>query len=179
MLTLNLVSQELKEEIKSRHIYELFKKLSLILIIVVIIIAIILLTAKLILQNSFNKIVEQTTLVTGSSKGYADKVRKINSKINIVAQIQDEYIAWSRLLESLAKITPNGVMFYSIKINREKALMEIKGRADTRDDLLILKENLKNTSFFYEPKLPIENMLQKRDVNFEIETKINLDYIAK
>jgi len=57
MLVLNLVSEELKKEIKLRHLYQLIKKVNYLIIIITIITAIVLLVARVILQNNFNKIV--------------------------------------------------------------------------------------------------------------------------
>ncbi len=178
MLTLNLVSQELKQEIKSRHVYSLLKKMNYVLIIIAIIITIILLVAKIILQNNFNDVVAQTTLVTSSSRGNIDKVRKINSQIDTVTNIQNEYIAWSYLLEMLAQMPSNEISFSYIKIEKESQALKIKGHADTRDSLLELKQKLKDSNIFTDIKSPIENILQKENINFELSMKLNLKNIT-
>ncbi len=178
MLTLNLASQELKQKIKSRHIYSLLKKMNLILMIIVIIIAIILLSAKMILQNNFNDVVAQTTLVTGSGGGkYAEKVRKINSQINIVSQIQNERVPWPYLLETIAKITPGGVVLSSIKLNEKNLTLKLRGNAETRDDFIELKNNLKNSKIFTDVKSPIKDILQKENINFALDAKLILKNI--
>lgn len=179
MLALNLVSQELKQEIKSRHIYSLLKKMNFIIIIITIIIAIILLVAKIILQNNFNKVVAQTTLVTSSSKKYTDKVRKINSQINSIAKIQKEHIYWSHLLIILSEMSPDDVRFSQLKINKEKKTLTIRGHADSRDNLLKLKNNLEKSEIFSDIESPIQNILQKENINFELNTKLNLDALSK
>jgi hypothetical protein len=178
MLTLNLVSQELKQEIKSRHIYLLLKKMNFVLIIIAIIFAIILLAAKLLLQNNFTKVVEQTTLVTSTSRGYVDKVRKINLQINSALKIQNEHIAWSYLLELLAKMSPDGITFSYIKINKEKQTIKIKGHANARDNLLIFKNGLEDSEIFTNIESPIENILKKENINFELNMKLNLNALS-
>ncbi len=45
-------------------------------------VAIILLAARLILQNNFNNIVAQATLVSRNNQCYNIKVREINNKLN-------------------------------------------------------------------------------------------------
>ena len=92
MITLNLISEELKKEIKLRHLYLFIKKINLALIVITIIIAIILLAAKTILQVNFNNIVEQTTLVTKNNQGYNNKIKEINSKIDFIEKIQNDFI---------------------------------------------------------------------------------------
>jgi hypothetical protein len=92
MLTLNLISEELKKQIKLRHLYLFIKKVNLALIVITIFIAIILSVAKAILQVNFNNIVEQTTLVTRNNQGYNNKIKEINSKINFVEKIQSAFV---------------------------------------------------------------------------------------
>ena len=157
----------------------MLKKMNFVLMIIVIIIAIILLSAKLILQNNFNKVVAQTTLVTGNDgKKYSEKVRKINSRINIVAQIQNERVPWSYLLEAIAKATPDGVTLSSLKLNKKDLTIKLVGNAKTRDDLLGLKNNLENSEIFTEVKSPIKNILRKENINFGLNAKLILKNIA-
>ena len=97
MLNLNLVSQELKQEIKLRHIYKMLKQADYILIIITIFVAVVILVAKIILQNNFNKIVAETTLITKDSQGQNSKIREINTRLSFVEKIQSNFIPWSFL----------------------------------------------------------------------------------
>ena len=175
MLTLNLIPHQLKKEIKFKRVYALLKKMNCILIIIAVIIAIILLIAKLILQNNFNKVVAQTSLITKSSQGYNVKVRDINSRLNHISQIQKDFIAWSDLIEDLANRTPDGIAFSSVNINREKSSINIRGKAKLRDDLLMLKQNMEESLIYSGVEFPLQNILQKENINFEITAKLDLD----
>jgi len=179
MLILNLASEQLKTEIKLRHIYHLTKKVSSILIVLTIIIAVILLVAKIILQNNFNKIVEQTSLVTKNNQGYNNKIRQINSKLNFITRIQNDFIYWSKLVEELAKITPADVSFHLIKANANDKTINIKGRAKLRDSLLSFKQNMENSSTFNNIDFPLKNILEKNDIDFEINANLNLVNLVK
>ena len=179
MLVLNLVSDELKKEIKFRHLYQLIKKINFIFIILTIIIAIILLVARIILQNNFNKVVEQTTLVTRSNQSYNNKIREINSKLNFTENIQKDFISWSSLIEDLAKITPADVTFYFVKINYSDQTLKLKGRAAQRDSLLTLKNEMENSNLYQDLQFPLKNILEKTNVEFEIEVKLNLENLKK
>ncbi len=178
MLILNLASAELKNEIKLRHIYFLIKKVNSVLIILTIVIAVILIAAKIILQNNFNKIVEQTTLVTKNNQGYNSKIRQINNELNYIAKIQDNFVYWSNLIEELTKITPNDVTFYSIKANDSKKVI-ITGRTKLRDSLLRLKDSMENSSTFKNIDFPLKNILEKTDIDFSITADINLENLTK
>lgn len=174
MLTLNLVSEEQKKEIKLRHIYGFIKKINLALIVIAVTVAIILLVAKIILQSKFNEIVAQTTLVTKNNQGYNSKVREINGKLNFVAKIQDDFIPWSNLIEDLSAITPAEVKLYYLKLNSDEQTIKIKGKAGLRQDLLDFKASLEASPDFKEINFPIKNILEKENIDFEINGKLNL-----
>lgn len=175
MLVLNLVSQEIKQEIKLRHIYKLFKKMGYILVATVLIIAIILVAAKIIIKKNLDNIIEQTSLVTGNNQSYTSKVKKINSQINSVMSIQKDHANWPNLIKILAEKTPAGIKISYIKINKENSSIKLGGKADLRDNLLSLKQNLENLKIFSNLDFPLENILEKKDINFEINAKINLN----
>jgi len=174
MLTLNLISEELKKEIKLRHLYLFIKKINLTLIIITIIAAIILLAAKTILQAKFNDIVDQTTLVTKNNQGYNLKIRDINSRIDFVEKVQNDFVPWSSLLKTIADITPNDISLNYLKINYEKKTIKIKGNAGLRQSLLNFKQKMETTTIFEDINFPIKNILEKENIDFEIDAKINL-----
>jgi len=177
MLTLNLISKEKKKEIKLRHVYGFIKKINLSLIVITIVVAIILLAAKTILQIKFNDIVEQTTLVTKSNQGYNTKVREINSKIIFVTKIQEDFIPWSNLLKDVAEITGSDIDLYYLKADAQDKTIKIKGKAKFRSSLLNFKEKMTALPEFAEIDFPVRNILEKEDIDFEINAKLNLSVL--
>jgi hypothetical protein len=174
MLTLNLISEELKKQIKLRHLYLFIKKVNLALIVITIFIAIILSVAKAILQVNFNNIVEQTTLVTRNNQGYNNKIKEINSKINFVEKIQSAFVPSSNLLKTIAGVTSKNINLYYLKINFLEQTIKIKGKADLRENLLDFKQKMEATTIFRDIDFPIKNILEKENIDFEINAKINL-----
>ncbi len=175
MLALNLISQEQKKEIKLKRAYEITKKINYILLIIAIFIAIVLLIGKLILQTQFIKAVNQYTLVTKSSQGDNAKIRDINNSLNFVSEIQSDFILWSNLIKDASDRTPGGVSLSSVNIDRDKKIIQIKGAAKLRDDLLQFKENIKKSPIYQNANLPLQNILQKENINFEIKAELNLN----
>lgn len=174
MITLNLVSSGQKKEIKLRHLYGFIKTVSLTLIVITMAIAIILLVAKIILQSKFNEIVSQTTLVTKTNQGYKNQVREINSKLNFISKIQAEFIPWSNLIKNLAAMTPGDINLYYLKLDSLEPTIKIKGRARLRSSLLNFKEKMETAGYFKEIDFPIKNILEKENIDFEINAKLNL-----
>jgi len=174
MLVLNLVSEELKKEIKLRHLYQLIKKVNYLIIIITIITAIVLLVAKVILQNNFNKIVEQTTLVTINNQSYNSKIREINSKLKFIANIQNEFVAWSKIVNDLSIMTPSNITFYRLNFDLATKTVKINGKAGERSGLLELKDNLEKSGNYSDIQFPLKNILEKENINFEINAKLNI-----
>ena len=177
MLHLNLVSQKLKEEIKLRHIYKLLLRINFILVIATILVAIVILVAKIILQNNFNKVVAETTLITKNSQGRNFKIREINNHLNQVASIQSDFVPWSFVLENISRYTNDNIIFYFLKLNKEEELLELRGNSKTRESLLSLKEGIQNSEIFSDIDFPLKNILEKNDIDFIIKAHVNLDKI--
>lgn len=174
MITLNLISEQKKKEIKIKHLHQLLKKIDLVVIIFVCLIAIMILVAKIMLQNTFNTTISQTTLITKNTQGSTLKVRDINNKITSMEQVQTDFIVWTRLLDQLATSTPDGIVITSIKAGSDKNI-RMTGVARTRDSLIALKNSFEKIAMFDKFDLPLSNMLQKENINFEIITKLKID----
>lgn len=178
MLHLNLISQQLKIEIKLRHIYEMSKKIFFIVAIILISVSIIILFAKLIIQNSFNQIVEQTTLITQNFKSSDIKFKQINAQLDYIDQMQNNFTTWSFLFDGLFNnIDQNNINFTSIKINQDQKTIILSGFAKSREALLELKKQLENSAMFFNINLPIQNLLKQTDINFKITASLNLEKI--
>ena len=174
MLTLNLIPKKLKKEAKLRRLYKELKRTDYILIIAAVTIAMTLLAAKLILQNNFKNIIEQTTLVAETSQVHNVKMQDINFQMSQISQIQSDFVEFSLLIEDLATKTPENIALSNVKINRVPPSINISGYADTREELLSFKKNLEDSPIYFDIKFPLQNILQKENINFEMSAKLNL-----
>lgn len=173
MLTLNYASEELKNEVKLRRVYNLIRKVTLIFVLVALFLAIIFYSTRLILQNSFNRIVDETTLLTKNSQGYNEKIKIINEKISIVMEIQKSYDNYTTFLDKLGELTTNNIHFTNLKLNLVGQKISLDGRADSRNALTQFKQTLENSKLFTNLKFPIKNISEKKDINFNFEADIN------
>lgn len=177
MIVLNLISEELRNEIKLKKLYIILKNSYFVLLILTIVVSIIFLIAKIVLQENFNNVVSQTTLITKNSQEYNSKIREINSKINSISLIQNDYVPWTNILDVLVSTVPDDISFSYLKISQDNKSIKIKGVSATRDSLLLLKTNLEKSNLFLEVNLPLSNILEKNNIYFEIDTKIKLENI--
>lgn len=174
MLTLNLIAEELKKKIKLRRLYLLIKKINLSLIIITIVAAMALLAAETMLRLEFNNIIDQTTLITKNTQGHNNKIREINNKIDFVKKIQSNFVPWSDLLKTVAAIMPKDISLYYLKINLATQTIKIKGQAGQRESLLDFKQKMEAAAVFQNIDFPIKNILEKENIDFEINAELNL-----
>lgn len=179
MLTLNLVSERQKKEIKLKSIYTALKGVGIFLVAASLFFAIIFSAAKIILKNDYNQILGQTALVEEAGNFYVAEVKDINKKIVSAGEVQSGYMPWSRALEELVSLTPASVTYSYLKIDQTASTAEIKGKANNREDLLLLKENLNSAKIFSDVELPLGDILRKENINFNIIMKLNILEIKK
>ncbi|MBU2474595.1 hypothetical protein KKA20_01410 [Patescibacteria group bacterium] len=172
MLYLNLISKKVKQDIKLKRIYAILKRFGYILIIITALFAIIILFAKIILQNTFNQVVEQTTLITKNNQSSNNQIKEINTRLDNIEKIQNDFIPWSFLLEDLSQDISSNINFFSIKIDKDKQQIDLKGVAVTRKGLLDFKKSIEESDKFSDIYFPINNLLKENNINFEITAKL-------
>ncbi len=173
MITLNLLPPQKKEEIRLIQLYVVIKNLIIIILFFTIIIAIVLLFTKMTLQNYFNKIVGQTTLTTKYSRLFNQDIKIFNKQLAEVDNIQKNHIIWTKFFIEFSKIVPAETTIYDLNINEDKIL--ISGFSKSRARLLEFKNNLENSPLFSEITVPLENLLKKENLNFDIKANLKLE----
>ena len=144
----------------------------LVLVVIITILAIIMLIAKLFLQVHLIKTVYDTTLITKSTENYGNKIRDSNNQLNYIEKIQQDAVVWSYLLEYIANNTNDDITFSQISLNKDQSLIRLNGLAKTREGLLLLKKIWENENYFTDINFPIKNILQKKNIKFQISVKL-------
>lgn len=174
MININILPQEAKNELRLRHLHLSLVNVGYAVVIGFCIISLMMLSARLIMKNCFNRIVAETSYVSRNSQSYNIRVRDINAKINSVNQIQKDFLVWSRALLLLSEIAEEQIFFSSVKVSKDTASIKTTGTATTRDALLNLKNKMESSDAFNNIEFPLENILEKRDIIFEINAGLNL-----
>ncbi len=175
MLKLNLVSAELKKQIKLQHVYKMLRRANYVLIIITIFIAIVIMSAKVILQNNFNRVVAETTLITKNSQGFNERARNINSRLATLENVQNGFVPWSYFIEDVAKVIPDDIFLSVFKIDYKSNSLALRGRAISRDSLVIFKDNLEKKPYLNKINFPVSNLLEKENINFSFDVKFDLN----
>jgi len=181
MLTLNIIPKNLKQEIRNYQIQKLIKSLLKILFIFSVLIILNTATSHMYLNNYIKKEIDPLIEHESNKKNIdaENKLAEISSKIDRLDKMQDDFIPWSNLLLSIAENTPNEISYSQITMNKTDSSLLLKGFAPTREGLIKLRDYLKNNNFISELNFPVSNMLKKENINFDINTKINIDAIKQ
>ena len=136
--------------------------------------AIIMLVARLILQNNFNRITDETTLATAENHKTERLINELNAKIVAARAIQQGGFKWTDFLVAFPKLVPNGVVLASLQLQAAGTPSTIAGHATTRDDLLKFRERLTAAPYISNVNLPIGDLLARDNLNFTISLTVDL-----
>src|SRR3989344_3346591 len=133
MITLNLLPQSDKKELKLLNIYLLIKNIIFLSITGILFLTTALLTARIIMQNYFISLVDQNYLNVIMGKFSLQDVKKFNQEIKGLSDIQKDFTPWSHILADITSLVPEGVYLQSLKIKTDKQ-MSISGIAEKRNN---------------------------------------------
>ena len=174
MLYLNLVSSEIKKEIEWRHLYETVRVAAMALAVFCVVIVGVLWGAQKMLEDSFRDNVGQNMSITTNLKQKDIEV-DLEKRLQSIVQIDDEFIPWSYFLAGVAKHTNEEITFNSLQINKKGPSIRMKGEAEHRNALLEFKNKMEASDNFSKVIFPVENILKKENVEFNIKAELKLD----
>jgi Tfp pilus assembly protein PilN len=174
MLRINLLAEEAKQTIRFQRLYFFIVKAELALLALVLLAAIATLAAEKIFSfNLYQPNQETVKLINSSSANDSAKVKEINDKMATVADIENSHVFYAKILRNLSILMPDDVSLSYIGIDSEQGVMDIRGLAPTRANLLDLEKNLQNAAWLSNVNVPLEEKLNKTNINFDIT--INFD----
>ncbi len=167
MITLNLVPPEKKKNLRLINSLLIIKNNLFLLFFVIVIATIILLIGKAAIDEYFAEVVSQSTLITKYARIFNYEIKDFNQKVIAANEIQEKSIPWIYFLSDLSEQIPAGVTIDYLEIKDGKIV--INGNANTRNDLLQLKNNLENFSILSNINIPIESLLKKENIDFNLK----------
>lgn len=173
MIKLNLVPEYIKEEQKMNRILNLNTKVLMFLGFSIIISSAITLYSKYALEKMNLEYLIQDAIITNNAKDYNNKVKQINERISTISKIQLENFEWPTFLTRFASFIPPNISITNASFNHNTDTISLTGTAKQRDDLLKLRSNLLNSGVINSFDFPINTMLQKENIKFEINSQAN------
>jgi len=173
MLNLNILPGEIKKEIKFKYVFNSTKLILYIITFVVIIYSLVLYACYFHLQGYYKDISQQTTIATKNTDNYSKQVRDINKQITYIEDVQKETVYWSPLIKDLLNNLPGDIRLTKIEYNKKNNNLLLAGTAGTRDSLIAMRKYFENSHNLTPISFPIQNLVQKENIIFDIVLNIN------
>lgn len=104
-----------------------------------------------------------------------DEFKKINAQISLDKSIQKDQLYWSRLFDKLNEAIPDEISVN--KMANKNYRIFLAGTANTREDLLRLKDSFAQEECFFDVNLPLSSLVSKDNIVFQIEFNVKEECI--
>ncbi|MBU1148885.1 PilN domain-containing protein [Patescibacteria group bacterium] len=123
--------------------------------------------------DSLETRIESANQISQSTQGLSldQEISTFNSLIKNTYNYQNDFLKWSLVLDELADSVPQGISFSYLNLSKESLSVEIRGKANTRDNLVNFKNLLENNPNYSDINIPITSFLTKTDLDFKITFK--------
>lgn len=102
---------------------------------------------------------------------YGELFTRTQEKIPIVEKLLQDQKGVLWLFHFMEENMSDGISLVSISF--EDVLLQVSGRADTRDHLLMFQEKFQKSECFSDVSLPLSQLAKKEEIDFEISASIN------
>lgn len=101
---------------------------------------------------------------------YEDKFKATNEFSSSLLKIQKGHLHWANQLMQISSMLPDGVKVFNLASNNFKIVTT--GNAKTRDELLVFKDNLEKNNCITDVNVPLSNMVERENVDFQLDFSI-------
>ena len=96
-----------------------------------------------------------------------DKLKALNALTTDYKNLVTTVPKWSKVIESFAKLPPDGVRVSSFTVNNTSKVVTVSGFSPTRDLVIKFYEALKaDKNNFYNVDYPLQHIIKAKDVSF-------------
>ena len=176
MITLNLVPDSEKKEIRILYFYLGVKNLVFIILSSCLLIASALIFSKIILINYFNDSLTRDVAQTNPLKTSSKDIREFQTQLTDIKKIQSQYLPWSKFFLALNRLVNSGITLNTLMVDQDGKI-EITGTAIQRNDLREFEKRLQQSGYFSDFKIPYEVFFEKQDIKFDLHLKADLPKI--
>ncbi len=110
-------------------------------------------------------------------KSYDNQFNQANERIKQIASIDKAQLYWSRVFEKISQLIPVGIGLKTL--STDQYAITLSGVADTRENLIAFKDKLEKETCFSNIVLPLSNLVDKADVEFQITLDVDEKCLKK
>jgi len=174
MITLNLVPEAIKKQVKTKEYFAVLARVSNTLVMLTVTIALILFSSSWFMHKHYNYQLERASAVNTTSVSYEKQVTEINTLLSDVIKVQEDYFKYTHIIKLLMGISNSGIKLSTVNISSKTGSIEIRGNALTRDELLSFHELMEKDKNFDKIDFPKTNILQRENISFTIKANITI-----
>lgn len=106
-----------------------------------------------------------------------DFFKKANANVAEAEKLEKDQLYWSRLFLKLSELSPAGIEVK--KVAARNYLVNLSGRANTRENLIAFKEKIEKNECFSEINFPLSNLETKEGADFLMSFKVKKECLKK
>lgn len=104
-------------------------------------------------------------------RSFKDRVLEANNGLKDLNNLQKGLKTYSSSFEALTQLVPSSGLSLS-RFSLNSGSLSVEGRADSREVLLLFKDNLEKSAYFEKIENPVSNLLKQNDIDFIIKLQI-------
>ena len=109
---------------------------------------------------------ENPTSVAKQRQQLVDKVKEINTIATNILKIKDAQVSAQVVINQILALKPIGVVITDYKLDLDKGVLNLKGTALTRQDIVDLNQSLSTSNDFASINIPISSFEAENNINF-------------
>lgn len=174
-ISINLIPDYKKEEIKKSNRLRLVWRLGWLLFISLSLFFVSLWSLEKILDFNLQAMLAEQESANDRAqyaeiRRFDEQFRAINKDISNVEKVKNDQIYWSNLFIFLSNGVPSGIEITNL-ISKDYQI-SLAGKADNRDSLIAFEENLKKNNCFFDVNLPLSNLVSPENIAMQMDFKI-------
>lgn len=109
--------------------------------------------------------IERKAEKSSEAANIEEEIKELNEILQTIEKVrQKESFNFPQILRVIGSLVPNGVIMNSITF--QGGTINLKGHADSRQGVLLLKENLEKEESFQNVVSPLSNIVKEKDIDF-------------
>ena len=178
MVKLNLLPPQEKKEIELNKISYWLTFFWASLLVLAVIFTLLCFSSYIHLSILINAQEKQLEIASSDIKGQElekieTEISEANLQINKIQQLQNNFFCWTPILEEVSDLVSHGIYLENLIFKAKTAEVKLSGHADLREEVIEFSEEIGNHTLFEEFTPPLSNLINKEDVNFTFDFKIN------
>lgn len=109
---------------------------------------------------------EVASAETQNAQVIEESVKTLNVQLSRYSDFRQKSVSPTLIFSKIEGLMPGGASLTTMLVNAADRKIILAGRADTREDVMFLENNLKKSDFFERVESPLSNFLEKTDPAF-------------